>query len=84
MILSPIQTYPKKEKHKYKTTFSKINAPIIHKNSCIFSKCDNVIGNIQILMSLQVVFWCENLHKYEKNMERVYSIVISIFKKKNQ
>ncbi len=47
-----------------------------------FSKCDNVTRKIQIFMSLQVGFWCEIFHKYEKNMDMEYSIAIPFKKRK--
>jgi hypothetical protein len=52
-----------------------VMAPIIHqKNDVIFSKCDNVIENIQIHMSWQFFFFfglkfCTNVkNQYEKGI----------------
>ncbi len=56
--------------------------PSYTKIHAIFSKCDNVIENIQIFMSLQLFFGVKICTNMKNKMEREYSIVISIFKKK--
>jgi hypothetical protein len=60
-----------------------VMAPIIHqKNHVIFSKCDNVIENIQIHMSWQSFFLVWNFAQIWKiNMKREYSTTF-FFKEK--
>jgi hypothetical protein len=78
--LSPIHN----SQNKYETTFFKNGYGTHHtQNSCNFSKCDNVIENIQIHFHLYFgLKFCTNVkNKYEKKIFDHFSSFFNLRKK---